>query len=255
LDLLSGFPFPLTLAVVGTGRGSGKTTVANALLQEGARKGIPLGIVPAGKGGNDTPLRVTKGTLVALAKNCEFTRSLEILEELPGMTPWGEILVGQARESAETVLAGPVCLGEIVRAARWLMNHGAQLVVVDGTLARWSITDTHLCQRYVLAMGADPAAPIARKENLERLRSLEEMPISFLPSPPDLKRPAWLQGERWKAFDSMDELKFVDVRKAEALFWPGALSDRVALALDRLPLPIPVVLEEPWRLLCSLERW
>ncbi|MGB9553081.1 MAG: hypothetical protein ACPL7L_01705, partial [bacterium] len=69
-----------TISVIGTGKESGKTTTCNYILSE-ASESLKLGITSFGLGGSQTPLQITRDSLVALAKNCEIANRLELLEE------------------------------------------------------------------------------------------------------------------------------------------------------------------------------
>jgi hypothetical protein len=260
LKLPEGLSWPAVVSVVGTGRGSGKTSVANALLEVGLAKKKRLGVIPAGKGGHATPLRLSKGTLVALAKNCELTRRLELREELEANTPWGEVLIGKVRQASEAVIAGPVTLQDTIDAAQRLMAEGADLVVVDGSLGRLSASDSHLAQCYILAMGADPVDRWARKEQLERLHTITLMPrghweVPALSDPRKRGQPALWNKERWIPVPEQDPLASADLASAEVLYWPGAFTDQAAQLIDRFPSPLALLLDQPWHLLCSQERW
>ena len=277
------------VSVVGTGRGSGKTTVANALLEAGLKNKKRLGVIPVGKGGHSTPLRLSKGTLVALAKNCEMTSRLELREELEGNTPWGEVLIGRARQASEAVIAGPVTLHDTMEAAQRLIAEGAELVVVDGSFGRLSASDSHLAQCYILAIGADPVDRWVRKEQLERLRTIALMPKGHweVPSPSAYGKrgqPALWQKDHWVAIPEPDTehaaagylvaagyqnkqgsssttapgrefYQAADLAAAEVIYWPGAFTDRTSQVLDRFSSPAALLLDQPWHLLCSQERW
>ncbi len=234
--------------------------MANALLEVGYQNKKRLGVIPAGKGGNATPLRLSKGTLVALAKNCELTHSLELREELEANTPWGEVLIGRARQASEAVIAGPVTLNDTIEAAQRLIAEGAELVVVDGSLSRFSASDSHLAQCYILAMGADPVDRWARKEQLERLGTITLMPKGHweIPSPADPRKrgqPALWNKDRWIPIPELDQVQTADLADAEVLYWPGAFTDRATQLLDRFPSPLALLLDQPWHLLASQERW
>ncbi|MCX5975490.1 MAG: hypothetical protein NTV33_01315 [Coprothermobacterota bacterium] len=308
--------WPAVVSVVGTGRGSGKTTVANVLLEAGLQNKKRLGVIPAGKGGHATPLRLPKDTLVALAKNCELTHHLELREELEANTPWGEVLIGRVRQASEAVIAGPVTLNDTIVAAQRLIAEGAELVVVDGSLGRLSASDSHLAQRYILAMGADPVDRWARKEQLERFHTITLMPKGHweIPSPSDPRKrgqPAFWNKDRWIPIPELnpglpaggyqaaasyqagqapgresylagqapgresyqagqapgresyqagqapgrESYQAADLATAEALYWPGAFTDRATRLLDRFPSPLALLLDQPWHLLASQERW
>lgn len=252
--------WPAVVSVVGTGRGSGKTTVANALLELGLQNKKRLGVIPVGKGGHATPLRLSKGTLVALAKNCELTHHLELREELEANTPWGEVLIGRARQASEAVIAGPVTLHDTIEAAQRLIAEGAELVVVDGSFGRLSASDSHLAQCYILAMGADPVDRWVRKEQLERLGTIALMPrghwvVPSSSTPRKRGQPAFWRKDHWVSIPEFDRLGTTDLAAAEVLYWPGAFTDRTTQLLDRFPSPLALLLDQPWHLLCCQERW
>jgi len=277
LNLPECLSWPAVVSVVGTGRGSGKTTVANALLEAGFKKKKKLGVIPVGKGGHSTPLQLPKGTLVALAKNCELTSRLELREELEANTPWGEVLIGRARQASEAVIAGPVTLRDTMEAAHRLIAEGAELVVVDGSFGRLSASDSHLVQCYILAIGADPVDRWVRKELLERIRTIALMPTGYweVPSPsaPGKRgQPAFWQKDHWVAIPELDSERAAadyqtkqaiggvsdqaaDLAATEVIYWPGAFTDRTSQLLDRFSSPAALLLDQPWHLLCSQERW
>ena len=131
------------VAVIGLVKNAGKTTVVNALL---AQDGRVYGLTSLGLDGEKVDhltglakprIAPPRGTLVATTRG-SLDRShyaLEVLEELPFVTPLGRVVIGRAGEG-EVEVSGPTTLAELRTTVERLGVHGAGQVLVDGAINR-----------------------------------------------------------------------------------------------------------------------
>jgi hypothetical protein len=242
------------ISVVGTGRGSGKTTTCNMILQQASSYQIPAGVIPCGKGGSGVPMHLPAGAFIALARNCELVSKLELLEQTKANTPWGEVWIGRVRDACESRVAGPLSLADLVMVSRQMQHLGAKLIVIDGTMARKSITSTSLCDSFVLAVGVDSNERSTRQEEIQHQINALRMPLCGLPEPPKTDYCAIFNGSDWHPFPHLAKVPKEYWEKPSVVFIRGALTEWHAPYLDGLENPSQLVIEEPWRLFLTKER-
>ena len=148
------------VAVIGLVKNAGKTTVVNALL---AQDGRVYGLTSLGLDGEKVDhltglakprIAPPQGTLVATTRG-SLDRShyaLEILEELPFVTPLGRVVIGRAGEG-EVEVSGPTTLAELRTTVERLGVHGAGQVLVDGAINRLGSASPRVSEAVVVATG------------------------------------------------------------------------------------------------------
>lgn len=137
-----------SLAFVGSGQGTGKTTALQAFLD--AHAGEPVGVTSVGVDGaalngaserSRAVLIVPRGAILATASGClahgDITR--EILADTGIHTPLGEVLIVKAHSGGWAELAGPSVVTDLACVCRLLEAHGARRVFVDGSQGRLSL--------------------------------------------------------------------------------------------------------------------
>ncbi len=141
-------------------KNAGKTTVVNALLGQDGRL---YGLTSLGLDGEKVDhltglakprIAPPRGTLVATTRG-SLDRShydLEILEELPFMTPLGRVVIGRAGEG-EVEVSGPTTLTELRTTVERLSAHGAGQVLVDGAINRLGSASPRVSDAVVVATG------------------------------------------------------------------------------------------------------
>ena len=148
------------VAVIGLVKNAGKTTVVNALL---AHDGRVYGLTSLGLDGEKVDhltglakprIAPPRGTLVATTRG-SLDRShydLEVLEELPFVTPLGRVVIGRAGEG-EVEVSGPTTLAELRTTVERLGVHGAGQVLVDGAINRLGSASPRVSEAVVVATG------------------------------------------------------------------------------------------------------
>ena len=140
---------PITVGIVGTAKNTGKTTTTVALLRAFKRKKLKIGLTSIGYDGelwdNITGLSkpeilVPHGALVATASNCLASSKAQItpLTRLGIFTSLGEIVCGQVVSEGRLLVAGPNQISHLKKVKEWFIDHGAQMILIDGALNRLS---------------------------------------------------------------------------------------------------------------------
>jgi len=184
------------LAIIGTEKNAGKTTVLNHLLAADRR--ADLAITSIGYDGEDIDqvtgtdkpsVYVGRGTLVATAVDllgqCDFTR--ELLCFTGFYTPLGEVVIVRALSDGYALIAGPSTTGQMTRLTRMLQDKKAGRIIIDGAAARRSSAAVSTADGCILATGAsfspDPDAIVEHTAHIAGMLTLpaaENVPESIL---------------------------------------------------------------------------
>jgi hypothetical protein len=159
-DIISGSG-SRSLAVIGLVKNAGKTTVVNALM---ANCPHLFGLTSLGLDGEriDHLTGLAKpriappaGTLVATTRgSLERSRYvMEVLEELPFLTPLGRVIIGRAGHEGQVEVSGPTTLAELRLTIARLQAHGAEQVLVDGAINRMGSASPRVSDGVVVATG------------------------------------------------------------------------------------------------------
>jgi len=130
---IGGPPFPVpTLAVIGTGKRTGKTAISGALARLAARRGLDPIIVAMGRGGPAEPQVADAGT-VDLQRLLRLVRSGEhaASDYLEGALTTGVTTIGARRAGGG--LAGAPYATNVREAAELAVEHGAGLLILEGS--------------------------------------------------------------------------------------------------------------------------
>ena len=151
------------LAIIGTEKNAGKTTVLNHLLAADRRP--DQAITSIGYDGEDVDqvtgtdkpvIYVGRGTMVATASGligqCDFTRELVRLTGL--YTPLGEVVILRALSDGYAQIAGPSTTGQMTRLTHMLQQEKAGRIIIDGAAARKSTAAVSTADACLLATGA-----------------------------------------------------------------------------------------------------
>jgi hypothetical protein len=159
-DIISGSG-SRSVAVIGLVKNAGKTTVVNALMANCRQR---FGLTSLGLDGEriDHLTGLAKprivppaGTLVATTQG-SLDRSgytMEVLEELPFLTPLGRVIIGRAGGDGQVEVSGPTTLAELVTTVERLHAHGAEQVLVDGAINRIGSASPRVSDGVVVATG------------------------------------------------------------------------------------------------------
>ncbi|MGB9867353.1 MAG: hypothetical protein ACPLPR_05525 [Bacillota bacterium] len=272
-----------SVSVVGTAKNVGKTVTLNQLINEATERGIGIGVTSTGREGEKTdtltseekpPIYVPAGALLATAEAAlrESEVYAEILEVMPYTTLMGDVVLGRVREGGEVLVVGPETTTELRETVAAMHRHGAQLVLVDGSIDRVAAAAPTVTDVTVLCTGA--AAALDLEGVLEKTRLVVEL---FRLGPPgDVK--LWqvarrIVGERAVAVVSrgyeVQNLKMKTALESTgaiaaavkgdslAVVFGGALTDGLLEAMADLPpeVKVEVVAADPTRILVGPDAW
>jgi len=208
-----------SLAIIGLVKNAGKTTVVNALM---ANCPHLFGLTSLGLDGEriDHLTGLAKpriappaGTLVATTKgSLERSRyTIEVLEELPFLTPLGRVIIGRAGDEGQVEVSGPTTLAELRFTIERLQAHGAEQVLVDGAINRIGSASPRVSEGVVVATGGMVGDTL--HDVLETTAATLDM--LSLPEIPDETRaqlaPYLAQGARALSFDDRGEVTPLEV--------------------------------------------
>jgi len=219
MKLLKLFEGHDTVSIIGMEKNVGKTTVLNAILEE-CRGKKSVALTSIGRDGEETDrvtythkpkIYVEKGSILATAKeallNSDITR--EILETTGISTPMGEVVIARALTDGYVDLAGPSISTQISYVRKRMLDHGSELVVVDGALGRMGTFRGD--SAVILSTGASlaPGMTDVVGKTLHRidLLKLEKAPERVL----NLYRES-SQGERIVFIGEAGEIKKLDIK-------------------------------------------
>lgn len=236
-----------TLALAGTCKNAGKTTVLSALIGP-PENACGLALTSIGRDGEsrdlitDTPkppIYVGSGTLAATAAEllplCDVTR--EVLDVTDMRTPLGRVVVFRALSDGYVQLGGPSMTEQLVRLRELFFALGARKVMIDGAAGRRSLCSRALADSVVLCTGAslhrDIDVVVAETAHICRLLTLpalgQALPVlpgaRFVLQKPDGQRVALDAGEL--------ALGLKQTGGAGVLAAAGALTDAVMAGLVR----------------------
>lgn len=167
IDLI--YPQNQIVSIVGTFKNAGKTVTLNEIISQAEQKGIALGLISTGRDGErrdvltDTekpPIYVKKGTYITTVEGAVkgVSRSdfagIEILQVTDYNTPMGRVILGRTREEGYVEISGPHSSASIRKMCEEMLNLGAELVLIDGSLDRRSSAAPYISDGTVLATGA-----------------------------------------------------------------------------------------------------
>lgn len=152
------------IAVVGTGKNTGKTVTVNYLLTGANRAGIIPGLTSTGRDGEKADIlsalpkpaiHLPEKAMLATAAPCLRAGSarLEIVETTGLYNALGEIVLARVREAGTVEACGPERTGDLQTVIQRL-RHFAQLVIADGAMDRVSASAPAVAEAVILATGA-----------------------------------------------------------------------------------------------------
>src|SRR5258708_16607171 len=164
------------LSLVGLSKNVGKTTTTNHLLEtllgERLYRAQELALTSLGLDGEATdaltglpkPRYIPQaGLLVAttadLLKQAEREGAqVEYLQQLPGRTALGPVIVARVLQTGHIVIAGPTLLRDLHSLLERLQALGARLSIIDGAINRLGAAAPSVTDACILCTGASAAA-------------------------------------------------------------------------------------------------
>jgi hypothetical protein len=162
-DLLRGTQ---RLALVGLAKNTGKTQTLAAILSEHAAKGVGVGVTSIGRDGEERDVidaRIAKpaillqaGSLVASTGALLRASGLahERLAQTGVRTPLGEVVLARLSERGAVEVAGPSAAQDVRAVSDAMVEHGAELVLIDGAIDRRAASSPTVADGLVIATGA-----------------------------------------------------------------------------------------------------
>lgn len=151
-----------SIALVGLEKNTGKTETLNYILKNLDKR---VGVTSIGFDGeirdqltflSKPQIRIKKGTIFATAEKTYYQKkfSSDILSiENTLRTPIGKVIIANALEDGEIILAGPQKTKDLKYLIRKMENFGADIVLIDGALSRLSSASPSISETMILATG------------------------------------------------------------------------------------------------------
>jgi hypothetical protein len=166
--------------IVGTAKNSGKTTTMSYLLRRAYRNDMRPGITGIGYDGEEIDnitllpkprLYLEKSTIVTTSENClkNCTVSYSILKRTGIRTALGEVLILNITHPGILVVAGPNKRSSLVSVIEDMIDAGAEVIFVDGSLNR--LVPMSVVDKIVFTTGAARSTDI--KFLVEEMRGIE----------------------------------------------------------------------------------
>jgi len=259
------------ISVVGLAKNSGKTTTLIHLLERlGAHQGV-LAVTSTGRDGEAVDeitrrqkprVTIRRGTLATTGqRSFEAGAGLSVVHETPYVTAMGRILVVRADRSCQVVLEGPVTAAEMAHLVGDLVEvHGADRVIIDGSLDRIAAAAPGISDGVILAAGAVLGPDIETATGKARYATRRFMtgmsPVA--PPPMDAIRYCAVTGDgsTWElcegsAITDLSSVIKMVRRGGRYLFISGALSDGVIESLMESGLYPVVIVRDATRIFVS----
>ncbi len=164
------------LALIGLAKNAGKTTATNSLLQalldEGLYEASELALTSLGLDGEATdamtglpkPRYVPRAGLLVATTN-ELLRQAESegarfdrLQQLPGRTALGPVVLARVEQPGRVVIAGPTLLRDLRSTFDQFVAFGAKLGIIDGAINRLGAAAPAITDACILCVGASIAS-------------------------------------------------------------------------------------------------
>lgn len=153
------------LAIVGTDKNAGKTVALNEFINNAAYHDIRLGITSIGRDGErldivtsteKPPIYLPENTIIATAEGClkASDASLEIIDVTPFQTAIGRIVICEVKGAGYVEIAGPDSNSEIRRVSDFMLQLGAETILIDGALNRKTQGSPTVADGIILSTGA-----------------------------------------------------------------------------------------------------
>lgn len=153
------------ISIIGMAKNAGKTVTLNRIIEDAYDRDINLGITSTGRDGErmDVLTNTEKPAIYASSGNIIATTTgsiersdatVEIIEITKYRSPMGNIVLGRVVDEGYIEIAGPQTIKEMKDISDRILELGADLVLVDGSLNRIAVADPNITEGAVLATGA-----------------------------------------------------------------------------------------------------
>ena len=262
-----------SLAIMGMGKNTGKTSFLNLIIEEARvhHRDRTLALTSIGRDGEERDLvtrgekpkiYVSEGTLIAtsegLLSRCDVTR--EIMESTPIFSALGRIIIFRARSDGFVEIAGPSRSSDLLEIEKSMRRIQEDcLFIVDGALSRMSFSTR--------TEGAVLCTGVSVSQSQDRILEKTRNALSALTLPktahqlPEEEGRAFVKSGDWKSVRGELALSLgKEMRKdlsedTEAIYIKGAATDQLfsELLADEHFRNLDVILGDGTRLLISSE--
>ncbi|MBS4534929.1 hypothetical protein GOQ29_04775 [Clostridium sp. D2Q-14] len=153
------------VSIIGMAKNAGKTVTLNRIIEDSYDRDINLGITSTGRDGEriDVLTNTEKPAIYAFEGNIIATTTgsieisdatIEIIEITDYRSPMGKIVLGRVIDGGYIEIAGPQTIKEMKVISDRILQLGADLVLVDGSINRIAVADPNITDGAVLATGA-----------------------------------------------------------------------------------------------------
>jgi hypothetical protein len=154
------------LALVGLAKNTGKTETLAAILRELAERATCVGVTSIGRDGEAHDVidaRISKPRIVLqagslVASTDALVRASGIAHERlaqTGMrTPLGEVVIARLAEQGAIEVAGPSTAEDLRKVSDAMIEFGAEIVLIDGSIDRRAASSPAVAEGLVIATGA-----------------------------------------------------------------------------------------------------
>ena len=154
-----------SVSIIGLAKNAGNTVTMNYLIEEAYQADILLGITSTGRDGERVDLVtdtekpeifVSEGTIIATAKSTlEMGHAgFEILESTDFTSPMGNIIICRVKEEGCVQIAGPANSKDMMKVKDRMVEHGADLVIIDGAIDRKAVSSPLITDACIVSTGA-----------------------------------------------------------------------------------------------------
>jgi hypothetical protein len=154
------------LALVGLAKNTGKTETLAAILRELAERATCVGVTSIGRDGEAHDVidaRISKPRIVLQAGS--LVASTDALMRASGLaheqlartgvrTPLGEVVVARLAEQGAVEVAGPSAAEDLRKVSDAMIEFGAEIVLIDGSIDRRAASSPAVAEGLVIATGA-----------------------------------------------------------------------------------------------------
>ncbi|WP_202079721.1 hypothetical protein [Caldalkalibacillus salinus] len=266
------------IAVVGLAKNVGKTTVLNQLIAEASQRHKRILITSIGVDGEQKDvwdhhqkprIYISTGHYVATAQGLASASSakFKVLKELKPTSPAGPVYLLQCIQAGYVKLGGTHHNEDLRHAQEVCESLGLHIdyIFVDGAYDRIASSQKRVADGFFLCTGAAVSPDLQQAREKTREVVMKWTIPEWQGPQPSAKKVAFKQkGKPWSitsyasALGHSDDIRRQVDRQTEALYIPGAWTERLVTAFKHHDPPFSWLMEEPSRnflTMSSMRHW
>ncbi|MGO1369832.1 hypothetical protein [Senegalia sp. (in: firmicutes)] len=153
------------VSIIGMAKNAGKTVTLNKIIEDAYYEDINIGITSTGRDGEcedvvtstEKPaIYIYEGNIIATTTGSieKGDATVEILEVTNYRTSMGAIVLARIVDGGYIEIAGAQTASEMKQLSKRMLDYGAELVLVDGSINRIAVADPTVTEATILATGA-----------------------------------------------------------------------------------------------------